>query len=193
MDDLDDILHEVENGKVTPDDASSKIHGNPKRKTYTAAEGMINVTVDGEDETFKGDKCCWKSDNGKWHINMTKEKKPYLSSMFFGIYLILQSVAIVLFNTGYLPATGSWWNIVWPVILFCMGLKMIVSEAMHGKFAIFGTAICAIGIGRMLVNSALITMSAWWSWFWPIILIVAGIAMLIKSIMGKTDWEVHFD
>jgi hypothetical protein len=193
MDDLDDILHEVENGKVSPDDASSKIHGKNEKKTYTAVEGMVNVTVDGEDENFNGDNCCWKSSNGKWNLKMTKEKKPFLSSLFFGIYLILQSVVIVLHNFNMLPATGSWWNLVWPVILFCMGMKMIVSEAMHGKFAIIGTAICAIGIGRMLVNSALITMGAWWSWFWPIILIVAGIAMLIRSIMGKADWEVHFD
>ncbi|MBP7732533.1 MAG: hypothetical protein KA140_02065 [Caldisericia bacterium] len=193
MDDLDDMLHKVEQGDVSPDDASKKIHGDKAKRTYSAVEGTINVTVDGDDETFKGEKCCWGSDNGKWHVNMTKEKKPYLSSLFFGIYLILQSVAIVLYNLNLLPAAGSWWNIVWPVILFCMGLKMIVSEAVKGKFAIIGTAICAIGIGRMLVNSAMITMSTWWSWFWPIILIVAGIAMLIRALMGKTDWEVHFD
>jgi membrane-bound ClpP family serine protease len=79
------------------------------------------------------------------------------------------------------------------VILITMGSKMLVSEALKGKFAIFGTAILAIGAGRMLVNAAVINFSQWWSWFWPIILIIAGIALLVRALMGKNDWEVHFD
>jgi hypothetical protein len=190
MDELDDMLHDVEKGKVSPDDASKKIHENTKRKTYTMGEGMINVTVDG-DENLNGDSYCCKK--GNWDFRITKEKKPFLSGLFFGIYLILQAVVVVFYNLGMLPAAGSWWNIVWPVILFTLGTKMIVSEALKGKFAIFGTAIMAIGVGRMLVNTSWITMSSWWSWFWPIILIVAGIALLIKALTGKNDWEVHFD
>ncbi|NTU61087.1 MAG: hypothetical protein HGA95_01965, partial [Caldiserica bacterium] len=49
MDDLDDMLHQVEQGNVTPDDASKKIHGDNKKKTYSAVEGMVNVTVEGDD------------------------------------------------------------------------------------------------------------------------------------------------
>ncbi len=208
MDELDDMLKGVEQGEVSPDQASKKIHGGPKegrsdgcssqfkdefKKEFTdefKKEFKKEFSGDYEDATNDSSKCFRR---GRWRFEVTNEKKPFLSGLFFGIYLILQSVAIVLLNVGLLPATGSWWNAVWPVILFTMGSKMIVSEAIKGKFAIFGTAIAAIGVGRMLVNAAFINFTQWWSWFWPIILIIAGITLLIRALIGKNDWEVHFD
>jgi hypothetical protein len=192
MDDLDDMLHNVEQGNVSPDEASKKIHQEAGGKSSKGKFGGVNVTIDGQKTDCDTDSCSW-NDKSHWKFEVTREKKPFLSGLFFGIFLILQSVVIVCYNVGLLPAAGSWWNLVWPVILFSMGAKMIVSEAIKGKFAIFGTAIMAIGVGRMLVNSALISMTAWWSWFWPIILIVGGVALLVRALIGKADWEVHFD
>jgi hypothetical protein len=194
MDELDDMLHSVEQGNVSPDEASKKIHEDVSGKSSKKGFSAVNVTIDGEKVDCDSDSCSWGGHHKDgWKFELKKEKKPFLSGLFFGIYLILQAVVIVCFNASLLPAAGSWWNLVWPVILFAMGAKMIVSEAIKGKFAIFGTAIMAIGVGRMLVNSALISMTAWWSWFWPIILIIGGISLLIRAIIGKADWEVHFD
>lgn len=56
-----------------------------------------------------------------------------------------------------------------------------------------GTVLCSIGIARMIVNAEIITLGQWWSWFWPIALIVAGIDVLYHSLTGTIREDfIHY-
>jgi len=132
-------------------------------------------------------------EEGAKRVRELKMRKRWSGGLFFGIYLVLQGLAVLFYQLGYFPGTGSWWNIVWPVILFTGGLKMIFSKGRRGGFSLMGTVLCSIGIARMIVNAEIITLGQWWSWFWPIALIVAGIDVLYHSLTGTIREDfIHY-
>lgn len=146
MPNIDEILDDVESGKVSPVDAADKFEKRNVRFRFRRASGTI----------------------------------------FFGVYLILQGLAVMAYQLGWLPATGSAWNIVWPVMLFTGGVSMIADAIVRRRFSLFGLFLILIGAGRMVVNAAWIGYADWWSWFWPMLLIAAGLEVIISLLVRRT-------
>jgi LiaF transmembrane domain len=163
MDNIDDILDDVESGKTTPEDGARNIK--------------------------HGDRFHCDIVRG-WHKR--HHSKPYL----FGIYLILQGIVVLGYAVfGWFPMEflGSWWNLVWPVMLGVMGVGMLVRAGSRGRFSFMGLVLLALGVGRMIINTGTVVMSTWWAWFWPGCLIAVGIAIVMKSLNHKSEGGIHFD
>lgn len=114
----------------------------------------------------------------------------------FGAYLIIQGIVIlgyVVFGWFPIESLGSWWNLVWPVILGMMGVGMLIKAGSRGRFSFLGIVLFALGATRMVVNTGLIAMTDWWNWFWPACLIVAGIAIVLKGIRCRKGSHARFD
>ncbi|NLI40818.1 MAG: hypothetical protein GX421_06535 [Caldisericales bacterium] len=132
-------------------------------------------------------------EEGARRMREYRMKKRFSGGLFFGVYLVLQGLAVLFHQLGYFPGTGSWWNIVWPVILFTAGLQMVFSKGRRGGFSLMGAVLCSIGIARMVVNAEIITLGQWWSWFWPVALIVVGIDILYHSLTGTIREDfIHY-
>ncbi len=146
---IDEILDQVQQGKIPPDEGAKRI-----KERY------------------------WKM---RW--------RNTACGISFGLYLILQGLAVLGYQLGWFPSAGNAWNIIWPVVLGVIGIHMLVSRARRGSFSLLGTLLLAIGAARMVVNAQIITFSEWWTWFWPICLIVAGLDLLYNALTGKMKSE----
>lgn len=117
--------------------------------------------------------------------------KKHHGGIFFGLYLVLQGITWLFYHLGYFPSAGSVWNIIWPVIIGVIGIQMIWSMAKRRNVSLLGIILLSIGIARMVVNASVITMAQWWGWFWPISIILLGVALLLRP--WKTGgWEFRW-
>ncbi|MEZ4812698.1 MAG: hypothetical protein R2883_04310 [Caldisericia bacterium] len=165
MDKIDDILDDVESGKTSPEDGARRIK-----------------------EDRNHGHCCG---HGRVHGGIHMRGK---SSQFFGIYLVLQGLVILGSAVfGWFPAAGSWWNLVWPVIIGVIGIGQLVKAGKKGRFSFLGVILLALGATRIVVNTGVIAMTTWWAWFWPACLIAAGVAIIAKSMRNRNEGGICFD
>mgnify|MGYP001247016926 CR=1 FL=1 len=157
MDYIDEILDDVESGKTSPDDAKDKIKGDWHRGTG-----------------HKGAFCCHMS--------------PMRSGVsMFGIYLVLQGIVMIGHFVGWFPAAGSWWNLVWPVLIVTFGIGMIIKAAKRSGFSLMGLLLFALGAGRLVLNTGVIESHSWWGVFWPACLVAVGISFIVRSMNRKKE------
>lgn len=112
---------------------------------------------------------------------------------FFGLYLVLQGIVWLFYHLGYFPSAGSVWNIIWPVIIGVIGIQMIWSMARRRNVSLMGIILLSIGSARMVVNASVITMAQWWGWFWPISIILLGVALLVRPWKTGCEFRWHDD
>ncbi|MBI3229793.1 MAG: hypothetical protein HYZ45_06335 [Burkholderiales bacterium] len=100
--------------------------------------------------------------------------------VFVGLMIMAIGLIFLLDNFG-------WWDAqrilhYWPVLLIVVG-AMKLSDAPQTKQYFVGMALIAVGAGMTLQRLGLFIIS--WKMMWPIIIMLAGIAFIIKAVVGQ--------
>jgi hypothetical protein len=125
----------------------------------------------------KGSTCRdWREERREWRREMREARYrfPY-RGLFWGLILVLLGVLFLLNQTG--AVTGDTW---WQSLLIGLGVITIINGITHyyspgyrwGSYGKFVVGVILILVGALL----LLGVSEWW----PVVLIVAGIAFLLR-------------
>lgn len=104
---------------------------------------------------------------------------------------VIGTIGLILY---YQNTTGDWesWAFIWVLIPASVGLGIILSSLIEGhlRSAIPGVWLLLINLVIFLVFWAIFRRdSALLSAYWPVILIVAGVLILIQSLLGRRRVE----
>jgi predicted membrane protein len=105
----------------------------------------------------------------------TRTSYHFGTQFFIGLLVIFLGIVFTLDNLNVIYAHDI--LRFWPVFLVLYGLAKLASPAQHGK--VFGLIVFLFGIGLLLHSFGVIEfrMRDWW----PLILIVFGVSMLMKT------------
>ena len=99
--------------------------------------------------------------------------------ILLGGMLLLNNLGITDIDVGYVVST------YWPLLLAFWGLNIIVKERSGGSL-LSGGILLAVGLLLQVRNMGLLdfSMADFWKFFWPLILILAGISLLKGPLSG---------
>ena len=106
--------------------------------------------------------------------------------VFFGLMIMALGLIFLLDNFG-------WWDAqrilhYWPVLLIVIG-AIKLSDAARTKQYFTGMALIAVGGGMTLQRFGLFHIS--WHLLWPVLIMLAGIAFIIKAVLGQSGEAGH--
>jgi uncharacterized membrane protein HdeD (DUF308 family) len=128
-------------------------------------------------------RCDWREERRAWRREMKEHRHQFpFRGLFWGLVLVLLGTLFLLNQTGAI--TGDAW---WQSLLVGLGAIMIINGITHyyspgyrwGSYGKFLAGIVLIIVGALF----LIGVSEWWS----VVLIVAGIAFLLRFIWRRQD------
>jgi len=105
-----------------------------------------------------------------------------------GIILILMGGLLLLDKLGYYRLR---WSTIYPLILLLLGVMFFSWVWRRGdKGAVFpGTILFLLGLFFFFRNSGLLPLYYLWE-FWPVFLIIVGLAFVVLFIFKPHDWGV---
>ena len=105
--------------------------------------------------------------------------------MGFGLVILTAGVLFLLRNLGMMEFDSIWQ--FWPLILIVPGLsRLLVSDNPFQEVG--GLLLTGFGTFILLANLRVIPREAW-NWFWPIVLIVIGGAMLARHLDRRDGFD----
>lgn len=108
---------------------------------------------------------------------------PGMILVFIGAVLMLRRLDIA-FTT---------WEYTYPIILLAIGILFILNGFLRqdSGSAFWGTLLLLFGIFYSLRNFLILSFQSWyWEEFWPILLIIPGVAFIVMFIVRPQDWGV---
>lgn len=94
----------------------------------------------------------------------------------FGVLLVGIGVLFLLDSTGTIEAENVW-GLIWPSILIVLGTWFLVRERAR---SLAGLVLLALGVGFFAQNAGWLA-EGWIGRYWPVIVIVAGLAILADA------------
>jgi hypothetical protein len=125
----------------------------------------------------------WREDRHKWRMEMREQRHRWpFHSVFCGLTLVLLGVLFLLNQTGTL--TGDTW---WQSLLIGLGAISIINGLVRYftpgyKWGIYGKIIG--GIVLILIGTFFMAGISEW---WPVILIVAGVAVMSRFFWRRAS------
>ena len=105
--------------------------------------------------------------------------------LIIGVILAGIGVLLLLQNLGVLPIDDLWRY--WPVILIAVGMSRIATACGTGG-RVWGAAVALVGVVFLLDNLGYIRGNVW-NYLWPVVLIVIGVGMLVRSMDRGNRWD----
>jgi hypothetical protein len=134
-------------------------------------------TAANQDAEGKGFTCHdWREERWAWRREMREHRHRFpFHGLFFGLGLVLLGVLFLLNQTGAI--TGDTW---WQALLIGLGSISIVDGLVRYnypefRYGIYGKIVC--GVILILIGILLLVGFSEW---WPVVLIVAGVAFLFR-------------
>lgn len=94
-----------------------------------------------------------------------------------GLFLVALGMLFLLDTTDVIEVGGVW-SLAWPLLLVFVGLSILIRERWR---SIVGLIVLLLGVGFFAQNADWIE-EGWIGRYWPIVLIVAGIAVLVEAV-----------
>lgn len=94
-----------------------------------------------------------------------------------GLFLVALGVLFLLDSTEVIETEG-FWDLAWPLLLVFVGLAILIRERWR---SIVGLILVLLGIGFFAQNAGWIA-GGWIGRYWPVVLIIAGIAVLVEAV-----------
>ncbi|KAB3533819.1 cell wall-active antibiotics response protein [Alkaliphilus pronyensis] len=117
----------------------------------------------------------------------------FKSRWVFGVFIIFLGVVFLLNNLNVTDFDlSSIISTYWPIILVLLGLDFLSNRDSKGEF-LSGAIIIFLGIVFLGRNTNLfyIDLSFFWRLFWPTIIILAGVSLLLgKRNIGKNNFAL---
>lgn len=117
--------------------------------------------------------------------------------VFAGFFLSIGAILILLSNTPAVPASMAQ---IWPLFAVICAVSLLCSGAykyhsLRPRYFIPSLMLCFLGIVFSLFSFDLVTVSfsEFAIQFWPFILIIAGIGLLVLFVYQKKLESFHFD
>jgi len=104
------------------------------------------------------------------------------SGIFVGLFLLALGVVLLLDQQGVVSAHRVF-QYFWPALLIFFGLENLTCRS--GSSKILGGAMLVIGVLMILGNLGYIPFHIGFATIWPLLLIVVGLVLLAKRIVGK--------
>ena len=124
----------------------------------------------------------------KWQSRAYRRQNPF-GGLLVGLILAGIGVVLLLQNLGILYFDDLWEY--WPVILIVVGGSRLVSAWDTGG-RIFGGMMLFIGGVFLLHNLGLLRGNVL-AYFWPVVLIAIGLALLVRALEGNRAWDLWSD
>ncbi|MBZ5600883.1 MAG: cell wall-active antibiotics response protein [Acidobacteriia bacterium] len=124
----------------------------------------------------------------RWQSRAYRYQNPF-GGLLIGAILAGIGVLLLLQNLGVLYVDDLWQY--WPVILIVAGGSRMVSAWDTGG-RIFGGMLLFIGGVFLLHNLGLLHGNIL-AYFWPVVLIAVGLALLIRALEGNRAWDLWHD
>ncbi len=124
----------------------------------------------------------------KWQARSYRYQNPF-GGLLIGAVLAGIGVLLLLQNLGVLYIDDLWQY--WPVILIVVGGSRLVSAWDTGG-RIFGGMLLFIGAVFLLHNLGLLRGNVL-AYFWPVMLIAIGLALLVRALEGNRAWDLWHD
>jgi predicted membrane protein len=124
----------------------------------------------------------------RWQARAYRHRNPF-GGILVGFLLAGIGVLLLLQNLGILSIDELW--DYWPVILIVFGGSRLVSSWDAGG-RIFGAILLAVGGIFLLRNFGLLHANVW-AYFWPVVLIAIGLALLARALGGSHAWDLWTD
>lgn len=94
-----------------------------------------------------------------------------------GLFLVALGVLFLLDTTDLIEAAG-FWSLAWPTLLVFVGISILVRERWR---SIVGLIVLLLGLGFFAQNAGWLE-EGWIGRYWPIVLILAGIGVLVEAM-----------
>lgn len=101
------------------------------------------------------------------------------SGLFWGAFLVLGGVALLLDHMGIISVDRLWR--FWPLLLVCVGIP----NFMQREHRFWGTALIAAGVILQLNELGIAHFK--WNDIWPILLILAGVMLMWGAIEARRN------
>lgn len=124
----------------------------------------------------------------RWQSRAYRRRSPF-GGIVIGAILAGIGVILLLQNLG-IPFADNLWDF-WPVILIVVGGSRLVSAWDTGG-RIFGGIVMFVGGVFLLRNFGLLPGNIW-NYFWPVMLIAIGLALLLRALEGNHAWDLWTD
>jgi len=124
----------------------------------------------------------------RWQARAYRHQNPF-SGLLIGMVIAGIGVLLLLQNLGVLYVDDIFEY--WPVILIVLGGTRLVSAWDLGG-RIFGGIVMFVGGVFLMRNLGLLHGSVW-AYFWPVMLIAIGLALLVRALEGNRAWDLWTD
>jgi predicted membrane protein len=122
----------------------------------------------------------------RWQARMAHRRSHPFGGLLAGVILAGIGVLLLLQNLGIIFVDDLW--DYWPVILIVVGVSRAASAWDFGG-RIWGAIVAFIGAVFLVRNLGLIHSSVW-GFFWPVILIAVGLALLARTLDRNHAWDL---
>jgi predicted membrane protein len=129
----------------------------------------------------------WEARQARWEARGARQAHFYTGFGGAAVGMILAGIGVLLLlqNLGIVVVEDLW--DYWPVILIVFGFSRLF-QSCHPAGRIWGGAIAGVGTLFLLRNLGIIHGNLW-GFFWPAILIVIGLAMLLRAFDHGGGWD----
>lgn len=112
---------------------------------------------------------------------MVYDEGRRISRIVGGLMLLILGAVFLLQNFGMLHAgrVGDYW----PLLLVWVGLTRMIGGSRGRHHFASGVVILALGVAFQLDRLGIVWIHA--RDFWPLLLVVAGVALVAESVMGR--------
>lgn len=151
---------------------------------------LIALTADIEVQLYSYRFLIWSLVGGiLFFLSIVKFRRKTI--MFSGIFLILTGILFFAIDTGFIPFTLE---ALWPVVVIIGGLSLFISGVCIHKrvktslvipsLALFFLGGCCLLFSLNIITEPFLQLASRW---WPLVLIVAGLFLVILFFIRNTN------